>query len=43
MIPDVETQLRELPDEPQQFELLLRLQIPQGESTMELQYDVFNK
>lgn len=42
-IPDVETQLRALPDNPQQFELLLRLQIPQGESTMELQYDVLNK
>ncbi|XZE18571.1 hypothetical protein SH449x_003868 [Pirellulaceae bacterium SH449] len=42
-IPSTEVRLRALPDEQQGVELLLRLQIPQGESTMELQYDVLNK
>ncbi len=42
-IPAVETQLRSLPDDPQQYELLLKLQIRQGESTLELQYDVLNR
>ncbi len=42
-IPEVVTQLRPLPDDTQRFELLLKLQIPQGESTLELQYDVLNR
>ncbi|MFN7840541.1 MAG: hypothetical protein ACK5N9_02370, partial [Pirellula sp.] len=42
-IPEVETQLRSLPDDPQRYELLLKIQIPQGESTLELQYDVLDR
>ena len=41
-IPEVETQLRSLPDDPQRYELLLKLQVPQGDSTLELQYDVLD-
>lgn len=42
-IPEVETQLRSLPDDSQRYELLLKLQIPQGDSTLELQYDVLDR
>ncbi len=38
-IPVSETRLRSLSSEPKQLELLLRLQIPQGQSTLELQYE----
>ncbi len=38
-IPKVETKLRPLPDEPKRSELLLRLQIPQGKSSLELIYE----
>jgi hypothetical protein len=38
-VPLGETRLRPLSDESKQLELLLRLQIPQGKSTLELQYE----
>lgn len=43
IIPLREYRLRSLPDESKQFELLLRLQIPQGRSTLELQYEPLKK
>ncbi len=42
-IPATETKLRSLPDEQKQLELLLRIQIPEGKSTLELQYEPLNK
>jgi mono/diheme cytochrome c family protein len=39
-IPANDTLLRSLSDEPKQLELLLRLEIPQGKSTMEFQYEL---
>ena len=42
-IPKTETKLRSLSDEPKRSELLLRLQIPQGKSTQELQYEPLKK
>ncbi len=38
-IPEAETKLRTLPDDPTQSELLLRLQLPQGKSTLEFIYE----
>jgi hypothetical protein len=42
-IPSTGTRLRSLPNEQKQLELLLRIQIPEGKSTMELQYEPLNK
>ncbi len=42
-IPATETKLRPLPDAPQQSELLLRLPIPQGRSTLEFLYEPLTK
>jgi mono/diheme cytochrome c family protein len=42
-IPVCETRLRSMSDEPARQELLLQLQIPQGKSTMELQYEPLKK
>ena len=42
-IPQTETKLRSLSDEPKRSELLLRLQIPQGKSTLELIYEPLKK
>lgn len=42
-VPGTETKLRIMPDEPSQSELLLRLQIPQGKSTLELLYEPLRK
>jgi mono/diheme cytochrome c family protein len=42
-VPLSETRLRSLSGEPKQLELLLRLQIPQGRSTLELQYELLKK
>ena len=39
-IPKVETNLRSLSTEPKRSELLLHLQIPQGKSTLEFQYEL---
>ena len=38
-IPAIDVKLRVLSDEPKQSELLLRLEIPQGKSTLELVYE----
>ena len=42
-IPKTETKLRSLSDEPKRSELLLRLQIPQGKSMLELLYEPLKK
>ena len=42
-IPQTETKLRSLSDEPKRSELLLRLQIPQGKSSLELVYEPLKK
>jgi mono/diheme cytochrome c family protein len=42
-IPKAETKLRSLSDEPKRSELLLRLQIPQGKSTLEFIYEPLKK
>ena len=42
-IPKTETKLRSLSDEPKRSELLLRLQIPQGKSTLEFLYEPLKK
>jgi mono/diheme cytochrome c family protein len=42
-VPLSETRLRSLSDEPKPLELLLRLEIPQGRSTLELQYELLAK
>ena len=42
-IPTTETKLRSLPDEPKRSELLLRLQLPQGKSTLEFIYEPLNE
>ncbi|WP_254513012.1 c-type cytochrome [Anatilimnocola floriformis] len=42
-IPAVETKLRSLSDEPKRAELLLHLQIPQGKSSLEFQYEPLKK
>ena len=42
-VPASETRLRSLSDEPKRLELLVRLQIPQGISTLELQYEPLKK
>ena len=42
-IPKVETKLRSLSTEPKRSELLLRLPIPQGRSTLEFQYEPLKK
>lgn len=42
-IPATETKLRPLPDAPQRSELLLRLPIPQGQSTLEFVYEPLKK
>ncbi|MCC6512134.1 MAG: c-type cytochrome [Pirellulaceae bacterium] len=42
-IPPSETRLRLLSDEPKRLELLLRLQIPQGISSLEVQYEPLKK
>lgn len=39
MLPAAESKLRPLPNDPNQFELLLRLQLPQGQSSLELVYE----
>lgn len=39
-IPECETNIRSLPDQPGESELLLRLAIPQGTSTVELLYEL---
>lgn len=38
-IPEIPAKLRSLSDEPKRIELLLRLEIPQGKSTLELVYE----
>lgn len=42
-IPRIETKLRSLSDEPRRSELLLRLEIPQGKSTLEFFYEPLKK
>jgi mono/diheme cytochrome c family protein len=42
-IPKTESKPRSLPDEPKRSELLLRLQIPQGKSTLEFVYEPLTK
>ena len=42
-IPQTETKLRSLSEEPKRFELLLRLQLPQGKSTLEFLYEPIKK
>ena len=42
-IPKTETKLRSLSDEPKRSELLLRLQIPQGKSSLEFLYEPLKK
>lgn len=42
-IPATETRLRSLPDDPKRSELLLRLQIPQGKSSLEFVYEPLTK
>ncbi len=42
-IPKAETKLRSLSDEPKRSELLLRLQIPEGKSTLEFLYEPLKK
>ena len=42
-IPKADTKLRSLSDEPKRSELLLRLQIPQGKSSLELLYEPLKK
>lgn len=42
-IPETTAKLRSLPDNPQSSELLLRLQIPQGQSTLELIYEPLSR
>ncbi len=42
-IPKGETKLRSLPDEPTRSELMLRLQIPQGKSSLEFNYEPLKK
>ncbi len=42
-IPPMNTRLRFLPDESGRSELLLQLQIPQGKSTMEIEYELLKK
>ncbi|MCA9194928.1 MAG: hypothetical protein KDB03_24320 [Planctomycetales bacterium] len=42
-IPETDTKMRLITKEPRLFELLLRLQIPQGKSSMELQYELLTK
>lgn len=42
-IPATETKLRSLSEEPKRSELLLRLQIPQGKSTLEFVYEPLKK
>lgn len=42
-IPKAETKLRSLSGDPKQSELLLRLEIPQGKSSMEFEYEPLNK
>jgi len=42
-IPKAETKLRSLPDEPKRSELLLRLQIPEGKSSLEFLYEPLKK
>ena len=42
-IPPTETKLRSLSDEPKRSELLLRLQIPQGKSSLEFVYEPLKK
>lgn len=43
VIPSMNVILRSMPDIPQQSELLLRLDVPQGESTLEIQYEPLQK
>ncbi|MCU0736302.1 MAG: hypothetical protein MUF20_12445, partial [Methylotetracoccus sp.] len=42
-IPPTETKRRTLSDEPQQSELLLRLQLPPGKTTLEFLYEPLPK
>lgn len=42
-IPEVETHLRPMPDGSNRFELLLHLQIPQGQTSVELTYELLKK
>ncbi len=42
-IPDTEIKLRALSDEPKRSELLLRLQVPQGKSSLEFLYEPLKK
>ncbi len=42
-VPKAETRLRSLSDEPQRSELLLRLQLPQGKSSLEFLYEPLKK
>lgn len=43
MIPNAEAKIRPSSDEPKRTELLLRLQIPQGQSTLEFSYEPIKK
>lgn len=43
LIPDAETKLRSFSERPELTELLLRLQIPQGQSTLEFSYEPIKK
>ena len=42
-IPKCETKLRSLQTDPQRSELLLHLQIPPGQSALEIQYEPLGK
>jgi mono/diheme cytochrome c family protein len=42
-MPVMNSRLRSLPDDPKRLELLLRLQIPEGKSTMEIEYELLKK
>ena len=43
IVPNVETKLRQLSNEPKRSELLLRLELPQGKSNLELLYEPLEK
>ena len=42
-VPNEETKLRQLSNEPKRSELLLRLELPQGKSNLELRYEPLEK
>ena len=43
VIPEAESKIRPLAGDEKQFELLLRLEIPQGKSSLEFQYELLDK